>query len=348
MVSTIALAERGLLPEALERWGIRRLLRERLLRVGAASGKDRATAMRAWAGEMRKAPIALVPQTANEQHYEVPPEFFEAVLGPHRKYSSCYFTSGVVDLGDAERRMLELTCARAQIRNGQRILELGCGWGSLSLWMARKFPESRITAVSNSTPQREFIEKLAREEGLGNLEVLTRDMNEFEATGPFDRIVSVEMFEHMRNWEELFRRLDPCLAPAGRVFIHVFSHRVHCYPFEDAGREDWLARHFFTGGMMPSHDLLQWLELPFEIEKSWPMNGSHYARTADAWLGNLESRREEVMPILASTYGIDQASRWFHRWRLFFLSCSELFSYQNGDQWQVSHFLLKRGFEGRS
>ena len=298
--------------------------------------------MRPWAREMRGSPIALVPETANEQHYEVPAEFFEIALGPYCKYSSCFFPSGVRDLGEAERRMLALTCQRAQLRSGQRILELGCGWGSLSPWMAREFPASQITAVSNSVPQREFIENLPREEGLQDLEVITRDMNVFEAAGSFDPIVSVEMFEHMRNWEALFGRLDDCLAPAGRIFIHVFDHRVHCYPFEDQDRADWMARHFFTGGMMPSHDLLQWLELPFEIEKSWPMNGIHYSRTAEAWLENLESRRREVMPILAATYGTGQAHRWFHRWRLFFLSCAELFAYEDGDQWQVSHYLLKR------
>ncbi len=336
----IALAERGLLPETLERWGIRRLLRQRLERTLPSVPADVEERVASFARSMREAPIALVPELANEQHYEVPAEFYAHVLGPHRKYSSAFYPEGVTTLEEAEAAMLALTCERAQLRDGQRILELGCGWGSLTLWMAAHYPGSTITAVSNSNSQREWIERTARERGLANLRVITCDMNAFEAEGPYDRVVSVEMFEHMRNWERLLGRVRGWLAEDGRVFLHVFSHRRTCYPFEVEGPNDWMAAHFFTGGMMPSHDLLGVLDLPFSIEEDWVVDGTHYARTSEAWLDNLEREKERLWPILEATYGEGEAQRWFHRWRLFFLSCAELFGYRGGKEWIVSHYRL--------
>jgi len=340
MSPAIALAERGLVPEPLERWGIRRLLRRRLARSGGESRGEPDAEIRSFAEAMRRSPVALSPEAANEQHYEVPPEFYALVLGPHRKYSSCWFPPGVETLADAEAAMLALTAERAQLVDGQRILELGCGWGSLTLWNAERFPNSWITAVSNSRSQRAWIEAEARRRGLGNVEVITRDMNDFMSDRRYDRVVSVEMFEHMRNWERLLSRVRGWLEPDGRLFLHVFSHRRIAYPFE-AGTGDWMARHFFTGGMMPAHGLLRFLDIPFAIDGEWEVEGTHYRRTAEAWLENLEARRAEILPILAATYGGAEASRWYHRWRLFFLACAELFGYERGRQWQVSHYRLR-------
>ena len=339
-MSGIALAERGLVPESLERWGIRRLLRQRLERSLPTDPTDLAEHRARFIAAMRAAPVALVPELANEQHYEVPAEFYAHVLGPHRKYSSAYFPDGVESLAEAEAAMLTLTCERAALADGQRILELGCGWGSLTLWMAAQYPNASITAVSNSNSQREWIERTAQERGLDNLRVITCDMNEFEIDETFDRVVSVEMFEHMRNWESLLGRVRGWLADDGRVFIHIFTHRTTCYPFEVEGPNDWMAEHFFSGGMMPSHDLLSSVETPFTVEEDWVVDGTHYAKTSEAWLENLERERAAVWPILEETYGADAAQRWYHRWRLFFLSCAELFGYRDGREWAVSHYRL--------
>ncbi len=341
MKSGIVLAERGLVPESLERWGIRRLLRRRLEQTVQKMDSGREESIQLWADVMRNSPVALVPEAANEQHYEVPADFYAQVLGPHRKYSSAYFPPGVTDLAEAEASMLALTCERAKLAEGQRILELGCGWGSLTLWMAENYRTAKITAVSNSNSQRQWILEQARARGIENVQVITCDMNEFQASGRYDRVVSVEMFEHMRNWEKLLGRVRGWIEEEGRVFLHVFAHQKLCYPFEVAGANDWMAEHFFTGGMMPSHDLLRFLDIPFEVEHDWVVNGTHYEKTSEAWLQNLENRRDEIWPILERTYGVDQASRWFHRWRLFFISCAELFGFDAGEEWIVSHFLLK-------
>lgn len=342
MTSTIELAERGWVPEFALRWGIRRLLRDRIKQEEQRFASGRELALRNWVNEMRDSDVALHTDAANEQHYEVPPEFFVACLGKHLKYSSCYYETGKESLDEAEAAMLALTCQRARLADGLDILELGCGWGSLSLWMAEHFPGARITSVSNSAPQRRFIEARAKERGLGNLRVITADANQFEAEGSFDRVVSVEMFEHMRNWERLLDRAAGWLRPDGLVFLHVFSHRSYCYPFETEGDKNWMGRSFFTGGMMPSHDLLEHLELPLQLEERWIVNGRHYAQTSEHWLENLQQHREQLMPVLAETYGADQAQRWFYRWRMFFLACAELFGYREGNDWQVSHHLLRK------
>ncbi len=345
MKTSLALAEKGLIPRPLIRKGIRNLLQKRLQEQNARFGEDPEREMQKWVQHMRQAPIALVPEAANEQHYEVPPEFFELVLGPNRKYSSGYYPNPDTSLGEAEQAMLALTCERAALRNGQDILELGCGWGSLTLFMAQRFPGSQITAVSNSAPQRQTILERAKAQGLTNVEVLTADMNTFEAPGTYDRVVSVEMFEHMRNWEALLGKVDTWLRPEGRVFLHVFAHQRFAYPFEVKSDSDWMSQHFFSGGMMPSHDLLDHLDTPFEVDERWAVSGEHYARTSEDWAKNTDRHRAEIIELFEKTYGKGQGRRWLHRWRIFFLSCAELFGWDKGQEWIVSHQRLRRKAE---
>ncbi|MEO8704293.1 MAG: cyclopropane-fatty-acyl-phospholipid synthase family protein [Kofleriaceae bacterium] len=288
--------------------------------------------------QLRASEIAIETAAANAQHYEVPPAFFEAVLGPHLKYSSCYWPPGVTTLGEAEAAMLELTAERAELGDGQRVLDLGCGWGSFSLWAAVRYPNSRFTAVSNSRDQRGFIEAAARARGLTNLAVITADVRTLELPAhSFDRVVSVEMFEHMRNYERLLHRIANVLVPDGRLFVHVFAHRHHAYPFEDAGGSDWMAREFFTGGIMPSAQLLHHFQADLRLDREWHVSGTHYARTAEAWYANLMTRRDVVESIFKAAYGSD-AGRRFQRWRVFFLACAELFGYASGREWIVAHY----------
>ena len=341
MKTAIQLVERGWVPTPLIRRGIRKLLDERLEEQRGVYGSDRDSAFGDWVDGMRHADVALVPEKANEQHYEVPAAFYRLVLGARSKYSSAFYPNRQTTLDEAEEVMLGLTCERAQLADGQRILELGCGWGSLTLWMAEKYPGAQITGVSNSASQREHILGLARERGLDNLNVVTCDMNDFVAEDAFDRVVSVEMFEHMRNWEELLGRVHGWLRPDGKVFLHVFAHREYAYSFEAKDDSDWMSEHFFTGGMMPSVDLVDRLSIPFDLQERWEVPGTHYARTSEDWLANLDKRKSEVMPILRETYGADEAERWFHRWRVFFLSCAELFGYDGGSEWLVVHQLLR-------
>ncbi len=342
MRSALALLDRGLLPDAMTRQGIRSLLRRRLREQARRHAPGRDRVLLDWVREMRTSPIALVPQKANEQHYELPSEFFESVLGPRLKYSSAYYPDATTTLQRAEEAMLALTCERATLTDGQDVLELGCGWGSLTLWMAERYPRSRIVAVSNSGPQRKFIEARARSRGLSNVEVLTRDMNTFDTDRRFDRVVSVEMFEHMRNWEALLRRVHAWLRPGGRVFLHVFAHASYAYPFEVRDESDWMSRYFFTGGMMPSADLIERLDVPFAVEGRWLVSGEHYARTAEDWLANLDRNRERLRVTLESVYGAKGARMWHERWRAFFLACAESFAYRGGQEWLVVHARLSR------
>jgi cyclopropane-fatty-acyl-phospholipid synthase len=338
----IGWVEQGLVPEPVVRAGIRRLVRTRLEEIHAGDAGAAARMTEEFAAQLYAAPLALVPEKANEQHYEVPAEFFGLALGPHRKYSSCLWQPGVQDLGEAEAAALEETCAHAGIEDGQDILELGCGWGSLTLWMAERYPRSRVHAVSNSRSQREFILKTARRRGLANLTVETCDMNAFGTAARFDRVVSVEMLEHMRNWPELFRRIRSWLNPGGRFFMHVFVHRATPYAFVERGASDWMSRHFFSGGMMPSDELALRFQDDLRFLRRWRWDGTHYERTADAWLANLDARRDQALPILEATYGREHAAQWCQRWRVFFMACAELFGTAGGQEWWVSHYLFER------
>jgi cyclopropane-fatty-acyl-phospholipid synthase len=337
----ISWTEQGLLPDTVIRSGIRRLLKQRLLEIHADDTEAAAAVTEKFLAGMNASALAPLPHMANEQHYEVPAEFFAKVLGQHRKYSCCYWPENVATLEAAEIAALQLTCERAQLADGQQVLELGCGWGSLTLWMAEHFPRSTITAVSNSHSQRIHIMQEVLRRGLDNVRVVTRDMNDFDTTERFDRVVSVEMFEHMRNWHELLRRIHAWLKPGGRFFMHVFCHRATPYAFEVKDAGDWMSRHFFSGGIMPSDDLALRFQEHLRLVQRWRWNGQHYQKTANAWLANLDRQRDSVWPILVDTYG-DEAAQWWERWRLFFMACAELFGYDRGQQWWVSHYLFER------
>ncbi len=326
----ISLAERGLIPLPGLRLGVRHLLHRRLSEVRDGPNTDDFVRM------LSESRVALETDKANEQHYEVPVDFFELVLGPHLKYSSAFWTDGTRDLGKAERLMLELSAERADLADGQDILELGCGWGSMTLYMARAYPHSRITAVSNSASQRSFIESRAPT----NVRVITADMNDFDTDERFDRVVSIEMFEHMRNYGELLRRIGGWLRSDGSLFVHLFCHRDQPYCFETEGEDNWLGRYFFTGGIMPSFELIQRFDDRLRVEKCWRVDGTHYSKTARAWRNNLEARRDQIIHIFEGSYG-GGAFTWYHRWRLFFLACEELFGYRGGSEWMVGHYLLR-------
>jgi len=342
MSLALHLAESGFAPDRLIRAGIRTLLRQRLRDEPRNSIEALREHQRAFVASLRQSPIAVETRAANEQHYEVPPEFFLRALGKRLKYSCCYYPAGNESLDEAEEHMLTLTCERAQVQDGMDILELGCGWGSLTLWMAEHYPKSRITAVSNSRPQREFILERCRERGLGNVMIVTADMNHFMTDLRFDRILSVEMFEHMRNYELLLRRIASWMKPEGRLFVHIFCHRQYAYAFETEGPDNWMGRYFFTGGIMPSYDLLPCFQDEVTIEDRWQLSGKHYQRTAEQWLGNMDRRRSQIMPVLEAAYGKKDATLWFQRWRIFFMACAELWGFRSGEEWLVAPYLFRK------
>jgi cyclopropane-fatty-acyl-phospholipid synthase len=342
-MNAIRMAETGWLPDLMIRGGIRRLLRQRLEKEYAGGPVARAGRRARFIARCSNGPIAVAPEAAKAQHYEVAPSFFAAALGPHMKYSSAWFDSGCETLGAAEAAMLALTCERAEIEDGQCILDLGCGWGSLSCWIAERYPNCRILAVSHSAAQRRWIEKRCAERGLANIEVRTCDVNQL-ALPPmaFDRVVSVEMFEHMTNLAQLFRNVATWLRPGGKLFVHVFSHCEVPYAFDTDGAADWMGRFFFTGGMMPSDDLLPQLASPLFLQTQWPVDGRHYMHTANAWLANVDARRDTALAALATTYGDADAPVWYQRWRIFFMACAELWGYADGSEWHVMHYRFAR------
>ncbi len=336
--SLISMAENGYMPDFFIRSGIRRMQKERIIWSKTRSVSSIEEHHQSWVNKMKDSPIAYVPDKANEQHYEVPPLFFENVLGKHLKYSSGYWPDGVNTLDGSEYEMLKLSSQRAEIVDGQNILELGCGWGSLTLFMAENYPKCSITAVSNSKDQRKFIESKCKERALDNVCVITADMNVFSIDDSFDRVVSIEMFEHMRNYERLLNRIAGWLKPGGKLFIHIFSHKTLVYPFTEEGEGDWMGRNFFSGGIMPSHQLLLYFQNDLRIESSWRISGMHYEQTSLAWLNKMDSRRNEIIEIFNESYGKDQASIWLQRWRIFFMACEVLFGYDYGREWGVSHY----------
>ncbi len=336
------LMEKDVFPNWLIRIRIRQLLKQRLRDEDKGSLEKNQKHLMEYVNHLKKSPIAIHTGAANEQHYEVPSEFFKLVMGKHMKYSSGYWETKNTSFDESERRMLEITCQRAQIENGMSILDLGCGWGSLSLYMAEKFPKSSITGVSNSKSQKKFIDGEAKKRGLKNLTILTADMNEFKIAKKFDRLVSVEMLEHMKNYEKLFEKFSGFLKPNGHFFVHIFTHHKFAYAFEVVDDTDWMSKYFFTGGQMPSHDLFLYFQKDFQIQNQWVVNGNHYARTSEAWLDGMIRNKDQVMKVLSDTYGPDQAVKWFVYWKVFFMACAELWKYRNGEEWIVSHYLFSK------
>ena len=337
----IELAEKGIIPDYFIRQGIVRNCENRLKNENVSNTEKVSLKKQIWIEQMKESPIALVPEKANEQHYEVPPAFFENVLGKHLKYSSGYWPDGVNSLDESEESMLELSFERAQLADGDSILELGCGWGSLTCYMASKLPNSKITAVSNSKDQKKHILNRCKNQGLDNIEVVTADMNDFETENKYDRVVSIEMFEHMRNYKKLLSKVSSWLNDDGKLFIHIFTHQSVVYPFENQGEADWMAREFFSGGMMPSHDLLLHFQDDLIVDDVWSILGTHYEKTSLAWVNKMDANKDSIMKIFLKTYG-DDAKLWFQRWRIFFMSCEKLFGYNNGSEWGVSHYRFSK------
>lgn len=338
----IGWVERGLVPDWITRKGIRRLLEMRLKEEDSGSKEANQLKMTRFVDELRNSPVALHTESANEQHYEVPASFFEKVLGKRFKYSCAYFPEGLEDLDLAEEEMLSLYGKRGELQDGQSILELGCGWGSLTVWMAENFPNSKILAMSNSASQKTHIEKTLERRGLKNVTLVTADINQFQTDLVFDRVVSIEMFEHVRNYQTLFRKISGWLKSEGKLFTHIFCHREFAYPYETEGADNWMGRYFFTGGIMPSEDLFLNFQEDLSLEKKWRVNGTHYQKTSRAWLENMDRNQKEIWPILEDVYGSQNARKWWVRWRLFFMSCEELFGFRNGYEWMVAHYLFRK------
>jgi cyclopropane-fatty-acyl-phospholipid synthase len=331
------LLEKGLLPDALLRTGIRRLLAERIREEQVRYDEA------AYVADLKTRPIAEQTAAANTQHYEVPTAFYQHCLGRRLKYSGCLYPTGTESLDEAEEQMLALYVERGGFTNGQNILELGCGWGSLTLYLAAKFPRSRITGVSNSRTQKLHIDAEAQRRGLRNVTILTCDMNVFDtAPGQFDRVVSIEMFEHMKNYQRLLANIARWLKPGGRLFVHIFTHARFSYHFVPRDRTDWMARHFFTGGQMPAHDLLRNFQDDLRLLLDWKVPGTHYQQTAEHWLRNMDAHEKEIRPLLAETYGASEVTKWWSYWRTFYLSCAELWGYREGTEWLVSHYLFEK------
>ena len=338
----IQLAEKNILPDILIRIGIRSLCYKRIKFIKNQTPDELEAHHQKWIDKLKISPIALVPDKANEQHYEVPSAFFELVLGKQLKYSSGFWPHKISSLDKSENAMLKLTIERSQLKDGMDILELGCGWGSLTTLLASNYPNSQITAVSNSSSQRQYIENKCEKLGYSNVCIITADMNDFNINKKFDRIVSVEMFEHMRNYEKLLNKCYNLLNDQGKLFVHIFSHKSLIYPFENGGPSDWMAREFFSGGIMPSHKMLLHFQKDLKIQNVWRISGKHYSKTSLAWLNKMDKNKSLILEIFNDTYGPDQAKIWFQRWRIFFMSCQELFGINNGTEWGISHYLFTK------
>ena len=337
----LSMIEKGFIPDLLVRTGIRALLRKRLIDINSNECELADKNQMKMISVMNASPIAMNTSSANEQHYEVPPEFYELILGERFKYSCCFWDEGTENLNHAEINALKITCKRAMLNDGQTILDMGCGWGSLSLWIAENYPNTSVLSVSNSKTQKIFIENIAKSKHLTNIQVITEDMKEFNTDKKFDRIVSLEMFEHMKNYKKLFNRVSSWLKNDGLFFMHIFCHKTVPYEFIDNGPNDWMSRHFFTGGIMPSDDLPLFFQDDLSIKKRWRWNGNHYARTCNAWLKRMDSQEPAIAEVLEKVYG-DNKEQWRQRWRIFFMSCAELFAFNGGNEWYVSHYLFKK------
>lgn len=334
--------EKDQLPDFLIRKGIRNLLKQRLEQENKGNTEAQQAHFMNLVEELKNSPIAINTSDANEQHYEVPTKFYQYCLGKHLKYSSGYWKEGVTDIDTSEKDMLELTCQRAELADGQNVLELGCGWGSLSLFMASKYPKSTFTVVSNSRTQKLHIDEQAKNSGIQNLTVITVDINAFTLDATFDRVVSVEMFEHMRNYQLLMQKVAHLLKPQGKLFVHIFTHKEYAYKFEVIDETDWMSKYFFTGGIMPSDDLLLYFNEHLSIDKHWHVSGMHYSKTSEAWLQNMDKHKAEIIPLFEQTYGKANALKWWVYWRLFYMACAELFGYNDGNEWMVSHYLFQK------
>jgi cyclopropane fatty-acyl-phospholipid synthase-like methyltransferase len=339
---------KGWIPDSILRFFIRRLLAKKIKNQRISDIEKRQKELLAFIEDLKTQAIAVQTREANEQHYELPPEFFEKILGENLKYSCCLWPEDHIKeelppyLNQAEEDMLELSCRRAELEDGQKILELGCGWGSMTLHMADKFPNSKITAISNSRFQIEYINELAKNRGIKNIEVKVADINNYYTEEKFDRIISIEMFEHMRNYQKLMKKISGFLRKEGKLFIHIFTHHTYPFTYHDRSSSDWMARYFFSGGTMPSQNLIHYFTAGLNLEKQWAVSGCHYRKTLEAWLINMDEKKKEIWPIFVDTYGQDNAQKWWNYWRLFFISTAEFFGYNKGNEWFVSHYLFKR------
>lgn len=346
MISTFIKAmENGHIPDAAIRFGIRKLCKERLDQLETGSLEKNMEKIEAHRRELLTMPLAIHTKAANEQHYEVPSEYFVECLGKNLKYSSCYWPRPNMTLEEAEEEALRISCERAEIQDGMRILELGCGWGSLTLYMAKKFPKSQIVAVSNSSTQKLHIDSQAKARGLNNVMVLTRDVSQLESLAlefpSFDRVMTIEMMEHFKNYEILLSKISDVLSPGGKLFVHIFTHKTFCYHFETEGDDNWMGKYFFTGGQMPSHFLLPMFQKHLKLNRTWMWDGTHYEKTLEAWLVRMDEKKEKLMPLFEKTYG-KEATQWWNRWRVFYMACAELFAYDGGKEWGVSHYLFEK------